>query len=399
LIGDRNDNGKVISLMVSVGDISADKHAGKLIEQLKILRPDLQVWGSGGSNMRSQGAELLFDCEEFSSIGIINVLKHIPFLAKVRKILLSEIEKRRPSAVLLVDYGGFNLVLAQAIRTRFPTLPIYYFISPQIWGSRPWRINTIAKTINKMFVIFPFEEGIYTKKNVPATFVGHPLTKNLPESSVLLNRENFAHKYNLDPKQPIIAIFPGSRNSEIKNLFPITLLACKKLIEGCPQIQFAISQANDKLAADMQKAIQKEYAKYTTEQIKLISPADTYSLMSVCDLAWAKSGTTTLELTLFAKPMLIFYRGDWFSYLLFLAFKRTQRVGWPNLLAGKELIPELIQLDCCSDKLVQYSQDLLDVPALRKETILELMTLKNKLGEGDYASTCAKEIVEQLAEQ
>ncbi len=385
--------------MVSVGDISADKHAGKLIEQLKLLCPNLQVWGSGGCSMRSQGAEILFDCQEFSSIGIINVLKHIPFLAKVRKILLSEIEKRKPSAILLIDYGGFNLVLAQAIRARFATLPIYYFISPQIWGSRPWRINTIAKTISKMFVIFPFEEGIYAKKNVPVTFVGHPLTKNLPNGSALLSRENFALKYDLDPKHPIIAIFPGSRNSEIKNLFPITLVACKKLIKERPNIQFAISQASDKLAANIQNAMQKEYAKYPKEQIKLISPEDTYSLMSVCDLAWAKSGTTTLELTLFAKPMLIFYRGDWFSYLIFLAFKRTQRVGWPNLLAGKELIPELLQLDFSPDKLLQYSQDLLDVPALRKETISELMTLKNKLGDGDYASTCAREIVQQLLEQ
>ena len=211
----------------------------------------------------------------------------------------------------------------------------------------------------------------------------------------MLNRDQFAAKYNLNPKQTIIGIFPGSRKSEIKDLLPITLEAASRLHKIYPTIQFVISQASNKLAVDIVAMVCPQ-DNSNGQQIKLISPADTYSLMSVCDLAWAKSGTTTLELTLFAKPMLIFYRGDWLSYLLFLAFKRTQRVGWPNLLAGKELIPELIQLDCSPDKLVQYSKDLLDVPALRKETIAELEILKNKLGQGDYASTCAKELLSQI---
>jgi lipid-A-disaccharide synthase len=389
----------VVSLMVSVGDISADKHTARLMEQLKLVRPELHIWGLGSINMRASGAEILFDCQEFSSIGIISVLKYIPFLARVRQTLLAEIEKRRPAGVLLVDFGGFNLVLAQAIRARFKTLPIYYFISPQIWGSRPWRINTIARTISKMFVIFPFEESIYAKKNIPVTFVGHPLTKNLPASSAMLSRDEFASKYDLNPKQTIIAIFAGSRKSEIKNLFPVTLAAVRRLSKLRPEIQFAVSQANTKLIANIENVLKKAHGTHLQQQIKLISPQDTYSLMSVCDLAWAKSGTTTLELTLFAKPMLIFYRGDWFSYLIFLAFKRTQRVGWPNLLAGKELIPELIQLDCSPDKLIEYSQDLLDVPGLRREIISELTVLRNKLGEGDYARTCAEELAEQLVEK
>ena len=381
--------------MVSVGDLSADKHTGKLIAELKSSHPGLQIWGLGSSAMRASGAEILFDCQEFSSIGIIGVIKLIPFLAGLRKALLEEMEKRRPTAVLLVDYGGFNLVLAEAIRSRFKALPIYYFISPQVWGSRPWRLNTLAKTISKMLVIFPFEEKIYAQKNIPVTFVGHPLTKNLPAPSALLDRAVFASKYNLDPTSPIIGIFAGSRKSEIKNLLPITLEAAKRLHKERPQVQFVLSQANSKLSAGIDAAIAKQPT--IAKTIKIVEAADTYSLMSVCDLAWAKSGTTTLELTMFAKPMLIFYRADWLSYLIFLAFKRTQRVGWPNLLAGKELIPELIQLDCRPQKLVQYSKDLLDVPALLRETACQLQALKNKLGEGDYAHTCASELAKVLS--
>ncbi len=379
-----------VSLMVSVGDLSADKHTSKLIGELKALQPNLHVWGLGGNAMRAAETEILFDCQEISSVGIVGLIKHIPFLSRARKALLNEIEKRRPTAILLVDFGGFNLALAQAIRTRFNNLPIYYFISPQVWGSRPWRLNTIAKTISKMLVIFPFEEKIYAQKNIPVAFVGHPLTKNLPDSTTLLDRAAFASKYSLNPSSPIIGIFPGSRNSEIKSLLPITLEAASRFHKERPEIQFALSQATGKLAHAINATISRKSD--WGKSIKLIEPADTYSLMSVCDLAWAKSGTTTLELTLFAKPMLIFYRGDWLSYLIFLGFKRTQRVGWPNLLAGKELIPELIQLDCSPQKLVQYSKDLLDVPALMKETASQLLALKNKLGEGDYASTCAREL-------
>jgi len=201
------------SLMVSVGDLSADKHTSKLINKLKSLQPNLHIWGLGSSAMREAGAEILYDCQEFSSIGIVGVLKIIPFLAQVRQTLMKEIEKRQPKAVLLVDYGGFNLILARTIRSRYKNLPIYYFISPQVWGSRPWRMHTIANTITKMLVIFPFEENLYAKKNIPVTFVGHPLTKNLPDSKDLLDRKQFASKYNLDPVQPIISIFPGSRKN------------------------------------------------------------------------------------------------------------------------------------------------------------------------------------------
>jgi len=384
-----------VSLLVSVGDLSADKHASKLISKLKSLHSNIHVWGLGSSAMRKAGAEILYDCQEFSSIGPMEVVKLFPFLAKVRSTLLKEIENRRPKAVLLIDYGGFNLVLAQTIRSRYKNLPIYYFISPQVWGSRPWRINTIAKTITKMLVIFPFEENLYAAKNIPVSFVGHPLTKNMPGQSALLDRNQFAKKYNLDQKKPIIGIFAGSRKSEIKNLFPITLAAAKQLNKERPDIQFAISQANQALAQEIEKTINTE--PLLSNLVKLTSIDDSYNLMSACDLAWAKSGTTTLELTLFAKPMLIFYRADWLSYLIFLAFKRTQRVGWPNLLAGKDLVPELIQLDCSPEKLVQYSKDILDVPGLGKEISQQLQALRNKLGEGDYAEACASEIAEALS--
>jgi len=385
------------SLMVVVGDLSADHHTSKLISKLKAAKPNLNIWGLGSSQMRESGVEILFDCKDFSSIGILGVVKVIPFLARVRHTLLSEMEKRQPKAVLLVDYGGFNLVLAKAIRKKYKKLPIYYFISPQVWGSRPWRLKTIAQTVSKMLVIFPFEEVIYKSSGIPVKFVGHPLTKNVPEGSALPTRAEFCQLHGLDPASSLIAVFPGSRKNEIKNFLPVLIDAIKRLLRERSEIQFAISRANEDLGIAIEERLRKDLGdRGYIDKVKLINSLENYSLMSACDLVWAKSGTTALEVTLLGKPMLIFYRGDWLSYLIFLAFKRVRRVSWPNLLAGKALVPELIQLDCRADQLVKYTKDLLDVPALRQEISDELLTLRNQLGEGDYAQNCAVELMEVL---
>lgn len=382
------------NLLISVGDLSADRHTAQLIAQLKKLRPDVNIWGLGSENMRKQGAELLFDCKDFSSIGIFGNIKLIPFLFKIRQTLLAQIKVRQPKAILLVDFSGLNLSLAQVVKKKFSQLPIYYFISPQVWGSRPGRIDVIAKTISKIFVIFPFERQIYAKRGVPVQFVGHPLVKNLPDKESLMSREEFCSKYNLKPDKPIIAVFSGSRKNEIKTLFPVLLQAIEWLGRIRPELQFALSQVNEETGQVLTQRLAKN--KLAQSKSRIISSSDNYSLMSICNLVWAKSGTTTLEATLFGKPMLIFYRGDWLSYLVFLALKKVQRVGWPNLLAGKALVPELIQLDCRAERLVKYTLDLLDVPKLHEEIAQELLVLKDQLGEGDYAYDCAVEIAKTI---
>jgi lipid-A-disaccharide synthase len=389
------------SILVVVGDLSADKHTAELITALKELNPNFHIWGLGSENMARAGAEILYDCQAFSAIGIVSAFKQVPFLANMRQILLKEIDNRRPDAVLLVDYGGFNLEFAKAISAKHKNLSVLYFISPQVWGSRPWRVRTIARAVDKMFVIFPFEEQIYAKHGVTAKFVGHPLTSNLPAKEMLLSRDQFCQKYELDPKQELVGIFPGSRRGEIKTLLPVILQAITWLHKLRPNLQFVLSSANEELGQTMYKSIEKVTTarpKLATA-LKVIDKVDSYSLMAVSDLLWAKSGTTTLEAMLYGKPMLVYYRADWLSYLIFLAFKRVKRVSWPNLLAGKDLVPELIQLDCRAQMLVKYTTDLLDVPQLRKEMEAELLSLRRQLGRGDYASNLAQEIVETFKEK
>lgn len=385
------------SLLVVAGDVSGDRHTAGLLAKLKQFEPDLAIWGVGGPEMETQGAKLIANCRDFAVIGIFEVIKQIPFFAGVRARILEELETNAPNAVLLVDFGGFNLNLAAAIRKLYPQLPILYFISPQVWGSRPWRINVIARTVTKMLVIFPFEEMLYLNRGIPARFVGHPLTLNLPDKSTLQKRHEFCAAYGFDPKKPIIGVFAGSRRREIKDLFPVVLEAMQWLLDERKELQFAVSQANPVIADAIHEAVSRSKLNSRIGSgVSLISPQDNYNLMSNADLLWAKSGTTTLEATLFGKPMLIFYRGMWLSYFIVVMFKRVKHVGWPNLLAGEEIVPELIQLDCRAQQLVKYTLDLLDVPALRHEVSERLLSLRGELGQGDYTINCAQEILNAM---
>jgi lipid-A-disaccharide synthase len=385
------------SILVIAGDPSADKHVGKLLLKLKQSAPDLSVWGMGSTAMENAGAELLFDCKDLSSVGIIGVIKLKPFVDRVSAMLLTEIKNRKPKLVLLVDFGGFNLPFSEAVRTRFPDLKILYFISPQVWGSRPWRIKTIARNVSKMLVIFPFEETLYRSRGVPVRFVGHPLIADRNDKDPIQVRHEFFSKYSLDESQPLVAVFPGSRKSEIPSLFPVVWQAMQRLTSERPGVQFAISLANQERAKAIQNIIDKD-KEHANASIRFVNvpSEENDDLIAASEIVWAKSGTTALEVALHGKPMLVFYRADWLSYWLFLAFKQVQKISLPNLLAGKTLVPELIQLDCRPDQLVKYTRDLLDVPALRLEIGKELLALREQLGEGDFATACTEEILDAI---
>jgi lipid-A-disaccharide synthase len=391
------------SLFIMVGDMSADKHASKVVAKLKQLSPGIQIWGSGGPDMVAQGFDQVYNCADYADMASITKLpKQLLYFANLRTKMVKEIEIRKPNAVLLVDFGGYNLPLAELFRTRFPELPIIYFISPQVWGSRPWRMNQIKKTVRKMLVIFPFEEKLYRDKGIEARFVGHPLTENIPAATELKSKAEFITSMNLDPVRKIICVFPGSRKGEIRDLLPVTLDAMDWVMQNRDDVQFVISQAND-MVADIVKKLMAQH-KFSNPSgaahIHMARPEDksctdhlAYELMANADLVWAKSGTTTLEVTLFGKPMIVFYRVDWPSWLIALNFMLLRRVSWPNLLAAEDLVPELIQLDCRAEQLVRYTNDLLDVPALRQRIQERLLTLRSQLGQGDYATNCAEEIL------
>lgn len=388
---------ETLNLMVIAGDPSADRHTSKLVSQLKKLTPELKIWGVGGEKMAAEGVEIFIDNQEFAVVGLIEVVQYLPKLIPMALKLLEEIPKRKPKAVLLVDFGGFNLRFGPRIRKRFPDLPIIYCISPQLWASRPWRIHNVKASVSKMLVIFPFEEDFYLERGVDATFVGHPLLTTLPSPESLPDREEFCKQLNLDPSKPIVSVFPGSRRGEITSHMSVVLDAIEWMYQIRNDVQFVISQANDRVAGLIKEEMIRRKIDAATAKFTLCAAERNYPLMANCDIVWAKSGTTTLEATLFGKPMVVFYRGAWSSFLIVLLLKNLQRVAWPNILYKGELVPELLQLDCRAELLVRYTVDLLDVPALRKEISEKLLTLRNQLGQGDFAPTAAAEILKVLS--
>ena len=385
------------SLLVIVGDVSADRNVSGVIRRLKTLHPELHIWGVGGSEMEDAGVELLYNLKDFATFGVVEVVKFLPMLTRIKKHIVDEVDKRKPNMVLHVDYGGMNLQLAKKIRKKHPDLPIYYFISPQVWASRPWRIKTIAANISKMLVIFPFEEALYKKHGVDARFVGHPLMELIPDDSELPTREEFANSLGMDPEREILAILPGSRPEEIRVHISVVLQAAEELASRRPSLQMVISKASPQLEKMIDDAVD---ARGLREKLKghlfFSSGKENYGLLQAADLVWAKSGTTTLEVTMLGKPMLIFYRGNWLSFVLVMLFKTVKNVGWPNLLAGHTLVPELLQLDCRAQQLVRYTIDMLDVPGLRREVGAELASMRRQLGQGNYVDNCTEEILNNL---
>lgn len=392
----KNDSA-VPSLMVIVGDHSADHHVAPVIRKLRETAPDLKIWGVGGTQMKSEGVELLYHLDEINTIGIIEVIKYLPTLAKVRDRIVKEVRERKPTLILMCDYGAFNLRIARYIRKKMPHQKILYFISPQVWGSRPWRIQTVKENISKMLVIFPFEETLYKRHGVDARFVGHPISEQNFDVGTLKNKAEFAESLGLRADATTIAIFPGSRPAEVKNLLPVALQAAELMLASRPELQFVISRTTPALKPLMEKLTAKSPAKRLVgKNIVFAEASHNNDLLKHADLVWAKSGTITIEVMMFGKPMLIFYRGNWLSYMFYMMFKTVKNVGWPNLLAGRTLVPELLQLDCRAQEIVRYSSDFLDVPGLRDEVTQGLLALKNQLGQGNYVENCTQEILEFL---
>jgi lipid-A-disaccharide synthase len=387
----------VPSLMVIVGDHSADHHVARVIRRLRETTPNLKIWGVGGTEMKEQGVELLYHLDEINTIGIIEVIKFLPALFKVFRTIVKQVVERQPSLILMADYGAFNLRVARYIRKKVPNQKIVYFISPQVWGSRPWRIQTVKDNISKMLVIFPFEETLYKQHGVQARFVGHPISEQNFDVGTLKSKTEFADSLGLRADATTIAVFPGSRPAEIKNLLPVALDAASLMLQTRPELQFVISQTTPALKPLIEKITAKSAAKERIgKNIFFSESSDNKDLMKHADLVWAKSGTITLEVMMFGKPMLIFYRGNWLTYMFYMMFKTVKNVGWPNLLAGRTLVPELLQLDCRPQELVRYSSDFLDVPGLKDEVTQGLLSLKNQLGQGNYVENCTQEILEFL---
>lgn len=320
-------------LFIISGELSGDKHASLVVKNLLENRNDIEIEAIGGENLKKLGVKLFVDHSKahMSAMGLTPkiLFDHITLGKRVVDYLKNEY---KPDLVLLIDYGGFNLNISNFLKKA--GIKVFYYIPPQIWASRKWRIKTVKKNISKVMTIFPFEKEMYEKEGIDAQFVGHPLITQMPPCA---NRDEVFEKYELDKNKKLISIFPGSRTFELHNLMKTFLKSAALIAQKRDDVQFVIAQA-DSLKDD----VFKKYLGKTN--IKVIKN-DNYSLLSVSDALMLASGTVALEAALYTTPMIISYKGPWIAYFVYRLVRCINRVCLPNIIMDKDIVPELLQKD------------------------------------------------------
>ncbi len=344
---------------------------------------DVHLFGLGGPQMRGAGIELLADSAEVAVVGLSEALRRLPLAWRIYRQLAEEAARRRPRLAILVDFPDFNLRLARRLRAQ--GVRIVYFISPQVWAWRPKRIHLIRRLVERVLCIFPFEEKLYREAGVPVDFVGHPLVDQVRPK---MSREEFAARYDLDASQPIIALLPGSRPGELAHNLPPILEACHLLKANRPY-QFALAVAPG--------LREKQLAGYARPNVgaHLVVGA-TYDALAAADVAIVSSGTATVEAALLGAPMVVVYRVSRASALVLRRMVCTPFFSMVNLIAGKRVVPELIQDDFTPPRLAQEVARLLGSSEAREQMKRELAEVRSKLGTGGAIERAAQIIAQML---
>jgi lipid-A-disaccharide synthase len=323
----------VIRLFVSAGEPSGDAHAAAVVRALHREHADLDVEGIGGPQMAAAGARLLGNIEHLSVMGLSEGIATLPAHARLLRIFRQRIAAHAYDAVLLVDYPGFHLVLARAAASH--GVPVVYYIAPQMWAWGPWRVAALRSHVRHLAVILPFEEAFFEQHDIPATFVGHPLLDRKPGPDRAAAREALGISYDA----PALAMFPGSRESERRRLWPVFRDAAHRLRQTSTDLELIVA------------------AEVSGNGIR---SADAVTAMAAADVCLCKSGTTTLEAALSDTPMVVAYRMSSFTFAIARRVIRVPHVSLVNLVAGREVVPELLQDDASPETLVQAILPLLD---------------------------------------
>lgn len=353
-------------ILISAGEASGDMYAARLAAALR-ARADVQLFGMGGPRMRDAGVELVADCSEVSLVGIVEIAKKYPALKRVWKQLLHETARRKPRLAILTDFPGFHLRLARALKRQ--GVPSVYFVCPQFWAWRPWRANLVRRRFVRGLCIFPFEQEWYRARGVKADFIGHPLVGNVAAKRT---REEFAAAFGLDASKPIVALLPGSRSGEIAHHMPTLMQACR-LIQKDHTVQFVLALAQGVKRSQIARFLIPEVAMHVVEDA-------TYDALGAADLSIVSSGTATVEAALMGAPMIVVYRLAPLTAAIARWLVRTPMFAMVNLIAGKGIVPELVQKDFTPAKLASEAVRLLDSPEERAEIRRGLAEVREKLG-------------------
>jgi lipid-A-disaccharide synthase len=355
-------------VMLVVGEASGDAHGAKLVEALHRRDAGLKVFGVAGEQLQRTDFETLVGVARLTGMGLVELAGNLTSLWRAYALLKRALKDRRPSLLVLIDFPDFNLRLARLAKSL--RIPVLYYVSPQIWAWRKGRVRQIARWVDHMAVIFPFEVPFYARHGVKVSFVGHPLLETV---HVNQTREAILAKIGLDPAKPAIALLPGSRHGEVSRHLPVMRDAAIQLSRE-RNIQFFCVRASTIDQAELALAL-----RHPALQIPIVEK-DRYDSVHAADLVWTASGTATVEIALLGRPMIIIYRMSWLTYRLARRLVRVDHIGMVNLIAEERLVPELIQNDASPARLVEESRTLLDNREMRSRITAKLSKLRERLG-------------------
>jgi lipid-A-disaccharide synthase len=355
-----------ITLLLSAGEASGDMYAARLAVALK-QRLDVAIFGMGGPQMRAAGVDVVTDYSEVSVVGITEILSHLPSLIRAMRRLVSEAQHRKPALAILTDFPGFHLRLARKLRPL--GIRNVYYICPQFWAWRPWRVRVVRRRFAQALCIFPFEEKFYGDEGVPVKFIGHPLVGVVHATK---DREGFCRENGLDPAHPIVTILPGSRPAELAQHMPVLREACA-LIHREVKAQFVLAAAPGGDIGMLREG-------WPAGSAVLVVQGQTYDALAAADAAIVSSGTATVEAALLDAPMVVIYRVTPLTALLAKPLVRTPYFSMVNLIAGRRVVPEIIQADFTSVKVSGEVLRLLRDPQARGELRSGLAQVRERLG-------------------
>ena len=347
---------------IIAGEQSADNHGNALMESIQKLDPRTTFVGIGGKKMIARGLISIENIDNLAIMGFIEILKHLPFFNKLKNKVLTEIKLIKPVQIILIDYPGFNLYLAKKIKKKFD-IPITYYISPQLWAWKENRIKIIKKYINQVLVIFPFEEDWYKKRGVKAKFVGHPIFDEWTKSS----KQNLCKYLNINNNQPIITLFPGSRQQEINRHLPLLIEVAIKMKKIDSSIQFLLGIAHT-----------VNIEKLTIPNWILVEHRYPAKALECANLAIVASGSATLEAAIYETPMIIIYKMSIISWLLSKLLVKTEYAGMVNILANKKIIPEYIQNQATINSILNEALTIMNNNEIVKTMKYEMGLIKKK---------------------
>ncbi len=371
-------------IFIVTGEYSGDIHASHVVNALRTINPDIEIEGVGGENLKAAGVKLFSDQKKMGAVGLSPQIIFNHFILG-KKVVDYLTKVYKPDLVLLIDYGAFNLSISKFLKKA--GIKVFYYIPPQVWASRKWRINTIKKNIDEVLCIFPFEKQMYESYGIKTHYCGHPLVSQLPQRA---DRKEFFEKHGFDLNKKLVSIFPGSRVFELKYLMNIFIKTAENLQKKHPDLQFCISHA-----PNLPDGVYNKFLKKSGADFKVIK-GENQALLSVSDALILASGTVALEASLYQTPMIIAYRGPWLFYLIYLIVRCIKRVSLPNIIADKSIVPELLMADVNVHKISYEIEKFLFDDKYRTHNIEELGKVKSLLSDKNSSQEAAKVISEAL---